>query len=254
MDDRAWGTAARELKLALDQIEILATDAKLRLADLEPERTKYAVVMLMLFKEAQRRELDGVQSYGMPIDFADPRMLAADAHPLRSDIFRLLREHEASPSDLARRLGAPVSNASYHVRQLAQLGLIEPTVSRERRGALQHYYRAAMWPTIVADGWLDAIGDKAAAATALVIVESARQGGFDDGDIHFTRTPFPIDRQSWTTAIDVLADVRARVKSLAADCPTHSSTSATAQDDDVQVVTMLFERTLAMPQDVVRET
>jgi DNA-binding transcriptional ArsR family regulator len=234
LDDHGWRTATSELRLSLARLERLAAAAKRRLADLEPDRVRYGVAMLMLFGDPRHGAGDDDASAGTPIDFADPRMLTADAHPLRSEIFRLLREREASPSDVARRLGAPVSNASYHVRQLARLGLIQPTVSRESRGAIEHYYRASMRPTILGDGWHESIGDRSASATAAAILSAAQRGGFDRDDIHFTRTPFPVDREVWDRVIEVLAGARARI-----DTP-----AATTEAEPVQLVTMLFERTL----------
>jgi DNA-binding transcriptional ArsR family regulator len=57
----------------------------------------------------------------------DPRILRAIAHPARS---RILSELEAAgplrAADVARLLEIPANQASFHLRQLAKYGLIEP--------------------------------------------------------------------------------------------------------------------------------
>jgi predicted ArsR family transcriptional regulator len=57
----------------------------------------------------------------------DPRILRAIAHPARS---RILSELEAAgtlrAADVARLLEIPANQASFHLRQLAKYGLVEP--------------------------------------------------------------------------------------------------------------------------------
>lgn len=57
----------------------------------------------------------------------DPRILRAIAHPARS---RILHELEAAgplrAADVARLLEMPANQASFHLRQLAKYGLVEP--------------------------------------------------------------------------------------------------------------------------------
>ena len=66
----------------------------------------------------------------------DPRVLRAIAHPVRN---RILTELSAGgpmrAADLARELGIPANQASFHLRQLAKYGLIEeaPEAARDQR-------------------------------------------------------------------------------------------------------------------------
>ena len=66
----------------------------------------------------------------------DPRVLRAIAHPVRN---RILGEIGAAGSmraaDVARELGIPANQASFHLRQLAKYGLVEeaPDQARDRR-------------------------------------------------------------------------------------------------------------------------
>ena len=69
-------------------------------------------------------------------------MVKAFAHPLRLEILRRLGSR-SSPTELARRLGAPLGSVSYHVRVLADLGALELVDQAPRRGAIEHYYSLA---------------------------------------------------------------------------------------------------------------
>jgi DNA-binding transcriptional ArsR family regulator len=64
------------------------------------------------------------------------------AHPLRARLLLELRNGEASPSQLADTLLESVSLVSYHVRVLAEAGLVELAGTTPSRGALQHFYRS----------------------------------------------------------------------------------------------------------------
>jgi DNA-binding transcriptional ArsR family regulator len=64
------------------------------------------------------------------------------AHPLRVRIHNELADREASPIELARELDEPLGLISYHVRVLAQAGLLELSRRSFVRGAVQHHYRA----------------------------------------------------------------------------------------------------------------
>src|SRR3954452_18118197 len=67
---------------------------------------------------------------------SDPRVLRAIAHPVRT---RILDELAASgpvrAADIARELGIPANQASFHLRQLAKYGLVEeaPEEARDKR-------------------------------------------------------------------------------------------------------------------------
>lgn len=66
----------------------------------------------------------------------DARVLRAIAHPLRN---RILGELEAAgplrAADVARSVGVPANQASFHLRQLAKYGVVEPApeLARDRR-------------------------------------------------------------------------------------------------------------------------
>ena len=71
-----------------------------------------------------------------PQPLSDPRVLRAIAHPVRT---RILEELSATgpirAADVARELGIPANQASFHLRQLAKYGLVEeaPEEARDKR-------------------------------------------------------------------------------------------------------------------------
>ena len=77
-------------------------------------------------------------------------------HPLKLRILALMTEPPPpraigegapepgwSPNSLYVAVGEPLANVSYHVRQLQKAGLIQLIATRQRRGALEHYYTLA---------------------------------------------------------------------------------------------------------------
>ena len=72
----------------------------------------------------------------------DQRLLKALAHPLRAKALPLFAEGTLSPVQAAKQLDVDVSHLAYHIRVLRELDLIELVETRQRRGALEHFYRA----------------------------------------------------------------------------------------------------------------
>jgi DNA-binding transcriptional ArsR family regulator len=65
----------------------------------------------------------------------DPRVLRAIAHPLRTRILgELTAAGHLRAADVAESLGIPANQASFHLRQLAKYGLVEPAPELARDG------------------------------------------------------------------------------------------------------------------------
>lgn len=62
---------------------------------------------------------------------------------------------ESSPNRLSEQVGEPLGQIAYHVRQLAEAGLIEEARTQPVRGTLEHFYR----PRRGADRVLAAVRD-----------------------------------------------------------------------------------------------
>jgi DNA-binding transcriptional ArsR family regulator len=64
-------------------------------------------------------------------------------HPIVVDVLERCDGRSRSPKQLAEVLEMPLGRVSYHVRQLADAGLLVLVDEQPRRGALEHYYRLA---------------------------------------------------------------------------------------------------------------
>jgi DNA-binding transcriptional ArsR family regulator len=72
----------------------------------------------------------------------DQRLAKALSHSVRAQALALIAEGTASPKQIAERLGVDVRSVAYHVRVLEDLGCIELVETRQRRGAVEHIYKA----------------------------------------------------------------------------------------------------------------
>lgn len=72
-----------------------------------------------------------------------PELISALNHPLRRRILRAFLDGEfeaASSTQLAAAIGLPLGNIAYHVKTLAQQGLLELTRREKVRGAEERFY------------------------------------------------------------------------------------------------------------------
>lgn len=69
-------------------------------------------------------------------------MVYALNHPLRVEILEILNQQESSPSQLAGILDESLPKAAYHAKILHKCGCIELTRTKQKRGAVEHFYRA----------------------------------------------------------------------------------------------------------------
>ena len=82
----------------------------------------------------------------MPKKDRDDAALKALGHPLRRMVLRRLEANNnggASPSELAREFNVPLTHMSYHIRTLAETGVIRLVKTTPRRGAVEHHYKRA---------------------------------------------------------------------------------------------------------------
>jgi DNA-binding transcriptional ArsR family regulator len=180
-------------------------------------------------------------------DISDPRIIKALTHPLRIQILAALDERTASPSELADELGAPLGNVSYHVRQLAGLGLIKLVKRTPRRGAIEHHYKAVGRPQMTNDAWAGtpatvkdavvgaALGDLGSAVTA-----AAASGGFSRPDAHLTRTQLTVDEKGWKDLDKELNATLARVQKISDDSAKRLAKAGQDGEQAATVVMMLF--------------
>ncbi len=60
-------------------------------------------------------------------------ILRTVAHPVRLQILDLIRDGQATPSELAEAIGLPLSQISQHLQGLRQLGILSPIAAGRTR-------------------------------------------------------------------------------------------------------------------------
>jgi DNA-binding transcriptional ArsR family regulator len=155
----------------------------------------------------------------------ETRMAKALAHPLRARILTRLNERVASPNELSRELGEPLGNVSYHVKALLELGCIELVDTAQRRGAIEHYYRARtrarfdnsafkkLPPSIRGE-----ISGQTVEDTIADVAKAFKAGTFDArNDRHASLTSLVLDEQAWGELSGQLAELLDRTLELQAE-------------------------------------
>jgi DNA-binding transcriptional ArsR family regulator len=182
-------------------------------------------------------------------DIGDPRLVKALAHPLRVQILNTLEDRIASPSDLASELNAPLGNVSYHVRTLADLGLVKLVKRRTRRGAVEHYYQARGRAQVSNRAWAQVPGVVKRSMVVVALEQAVDQagaaattGGFDRDDSDLSRETVTLDAEGWgelSKAVARLHDELAGIQERSAS----RLKGGGGEDAAVQagLVTMLFE-------------
>lgn len=84
-----------------------------------------------------------------------PDFMAAINHPLRVHLLAVLRDREASPSEIAKELGEELGVVNYHVRKLEKLGMVEIVRERPVRGSTEHFYKAIRRPWWTTAQWAE---------------------------------------------------------------------------------------------------
>ncbi|HET8814426.1 MAG TPA: helix-turn-helix domain-containing protein [Solirubrobacterales bacterium] len=159
--------------------------------------------------------------------------LKAMSHPLRARILRLLVERGIqSPAELARALGADLSDVSYHTRRLEELECVELVKTQPVRGAIEHFYRATELHLIDTSEWeeLDPMmaGDLVCDFIQKILDDfvASRKAGIVGSDKHFhiTRTPLILDEEGFQEGMEAfercrleMAEIEARSAERLAD-------------------------------------
>jgi DNA-binding transcriptional ArsR family regulator len=155
----------------------------------------------------------------------DSRLAKALAHPLRVQLLAALNQGVASPNELAKKLDEPLTNVSYHVRMLHDLGTIELVETEPRRGALEHYYRAIVRPFFADREWKrlpkNARGSISDAVLQLVwddTAEAIKTGIFDERENrHLSRTVLAVDEEGWEELNEMAMEMVDRAMQIQAD-------------------------------------
>lgn len=148
------------------------------------------------------------------LDSPDAQIARVLSHPLRPRILQILTlRGEASPNEIAAELGVPLGTLSYHTRLLRDAGWIELVREVPRRGAVEHFYRAARRPYVDDSQWEAlpiGVRRRLASMTIGQVLQTAADaveaGGLDRSGAHVGRVTLELDEQGWEELSAVLAN------------------------------------------------
>ncbi|HXR60991.1 MAG TPA: winged helix-turn-helix domain-containing protein [Solirubrobacterales bacterium] len=150
-------------------------------------------------------------SFGRP---AHEQLVKGLSHPVRVACLTVLAERIASPRELAEALDEDLSNVSYHVRVLSELGLIELVAEEPVRGAVAHFYKAVERPLLSKSEW-EEISPEVRKAISIygwdVLIKDAttaiEKGTFDKRpDRALTRTSLLLDSEGFARLSKVIEE------------------------------------------------
>lgn len=180
----------------------------------------------------------------------DATLAAIVAHPVRARCLAILSERTASPAELSRELACSVGKAGYHVRKLAELGLVEEVGSRPVRGALEHFFRSIQRPLISNEESADRTPEEREAfireACQLILTDAA--ASLDAGtfakrfDYNACRTPMLIDEAGWAELRDIYDETLERTLEVQARAQERLLQDPDSETFPVTAATMVFER------------
>ena len=178
-----------------------------------------------------------------PAGLVDPRLAKALSHPMRTRILSILNEQVASPNEIAEMINERLPNVSYHVRALHDLGCIELVRTAQRRGAIEHYYKALTRPFFSDRDWkrLPRSGRQAVTDVILQMIwedssDAIKADTFERrSDRHLSRSPLVLDEQGWGELNKLLANTLGEAESIAA-----GSSKRLAKSQESEIPTRLM--------------
>lgn len=163
---------------------------------------------------------EGAPRKDAPVDL---RVMKALGHPIRQKILQTLKDRVASPSEVAKEIGEPLGNVSYHFKILLQCEAVELVRTRPVRGALEHFYRASMAPRLDEKEWgalPDSIKDELIGQLLEQIwdhvTEAAAEGGFNDAKSGAVWDRYRLDDEGHAELGDLVVEMVDRATAIQA--------------------------------------
>jgi DNA-binding transcriptional ArsR family regulator len=156
----------------------------------------------------------------------EERLAKAMSHPLRAKILAMLNTNPASPSELDRQIpDQPLSNISYHVKELLGWKLIEVVHKEQVRGAMKTVYRGTTKMQLDDEAWLKMSAESKDGISIEAVREvleradcAIRGGTFDKRSDRHVITMIPdLDERGWGEVAGVIASTYGRINDIAAE-------------------------------------
>lgn len=142
----------------------------------------------------------------------DKRLARALNHPLRTEILAILSDTCASPREMSDMLDEPLSNVSYHTKELLKLKCVEVVDEERVRGATKTRYRATTKMLLDTPDW-ERLGKAVRVGISINAMNEvsrraadAMEAGTFDRRIERTliTMKLDVDEQGWQDANDAL--------------------------------------------------
>lgn len=175
----------------------------------------------------------------------DRRVVQALGHPTRVQVLRILdRRDMASPVQLSDELSVPLGTMGYHVRRLEVLGMIELAATRQRRGAIEHFYRTADERSETVERVQTAVRARTwdELETAMQQVEAAaRRGAFDGADAQLHQRVVRLDSTGRSALAEAFAELSDRIGQIQAECAARRPVPHAGRVREFDLVVMDFD-------------
>ena len=180
---------------------------------------------------------------------AQQRLFKALGHPLRQRILVHLNEKVASPSELSSELDVPIGNVAYHVKILVENEAVELVDTAQRRGAIEHFYRATVRPELSDEHWARlplsvrrALFDDTIQDIWTHVAAAAGEGGMDDARTHVSWVPLDLDELGYRDVVALLGETLERVMGIQAEVEDRAEANGGAREHQTEVAILHFHR------------
>jgi DNA-binding transcriptional ArsR family regulator len=175
----------------------------------------------------------------------DQRLVHALANPIRVQILEILSDRAASPIELASELDKSLSHVAYHTRTLDECGCLQLVGTEQRRGATEHFYKAAPDSFIGSREWRQVPKAVRAGVTGASLqtfmdkaVAALEAGKIDDReDTTLTWMPVRLDPEGWREVGEILSEAAERV--LAAEARARTRLGSNGKHSAISAVVAL---------------
>lgn len=144
------------------------------------------------------------------------------SHPLRCQIQTILDRRVASAKQISDATGVPRGDVSYHIREMAKMGVIEEVDQKPRRGATEKFFRGTIRPELTDEEYgelsLDARQAHSKLALQLLCADAGSAlaqrllGARTDSWTY--RNPFWVDEEGWQELTAVLHTAKAGIEDV----------------------------------------
>ena len=169
-----------------------------------------------------------------------PEVFKALAHPIRLSIMTESSRRPVSAKEMSDLLHEPLPKVSYHVRVMADAGLLTPVRRTRRRGAIETHYKAVVHLEIGPDTWQELPSDLKNALSEAVLLGLAqdlaaavREGAHEKPEFLFSRAAYRADAAGRAKVAALMLDFHQRLADLERELD-----ATPVDEDDVQDVTV----------------